>query len=83
MVEALPVFLKVFLYFRFSKIAGRIDPALAGLDLRSKFDRRQAPIGARQDITLALLFKLKGANGFGFLFDRYKFFYEQLIIFDI
>jgi hypothetical protein len=40
--------LKRFLYFRFSKITGRIDSALAGLDLRSKFDRRQAPTGARQ-----------------------------------
>jgi hypothetical protein len=40
---------KGFLYFRFSKITGRIDPALAGLDFAlAKFDRRQAPTGARQ-----------------------------------
>jgi hypothetical protein len=58
------------LYFRFSKITGRIDPALAGLDLRSKFDRRQAPAGARQDIQLAYLFELTGANVFDFLFGR-------------
>jgi hypothetical protein len=38
--------------FSILKITGRIDPALAGLDLRSKFDRRQAPTGARQDIQL-------------------------------
>lgn len=53
---------KGFLSFRFSKITGRIDPALAGLDLRSKFDRRQAPTGARQGIKLSWLFELTGAN---------------------
>jgi hypothetical protein len=55
---------KGFLYFRFSKITGRIDPALAGLDLRSKFDRRQAPTGARQDSKLTSSFELTGANDF-------------------
>jgi hypothetical protein len=63
---------KGFLYFRFSKITGRIDPAEAGLDLRSKFDRRQAPTGARQDNELAYLFELTGASAFNFLFWRTK-----------
>jgi hypothetical protein len=32
--------------------------------LRSKFDRRQAPTGARQGIKLSWLFELTGANDF-------------------